>query len=56
MKRILVVGIGTGSIEHLTVEAINALNRADAIFILDKGEATADMSPPATWFISGRLR
>ncbi len=44
MKRILVVGIGTGNIEHLTVEAINALNRADAIFILDKGEATADLA------------
>ena len=44
MKRILVVGIGTGNIEHLTVEAIRALNRADAIFILDKGDATADLA------------
>ena len=44
MKRILVVGIGTGNIEHLTVEAIDALNRADAIFILDKGDATADLA------------
>ena len=44
MKRILVIGIGTGNIDHLTVEAINSLNRADAIFILDKGEATADLA------------
>jgi precorrin-6A synthase len=44
MKRILVIGIGTGNIDHLTVEAINALNQADAIFILDKGEATADLA------------
>jgi len=44
MKRILVIGIGTGNIDHLTVEAINALNRADAIFILDKGEAAADLA------------
>jgi len=38
MKTILIVGIGTGNPEHLTVQAINALNRADVLFIPDKGE------------------
>ncbi len=38
MKRILVIGIGPGGPEHLTVQAIEALNRADVIFTFDKGE------------------
>lgn len=44
MKTIIVVGIGTGNPEHLTVQAINALNRADLLFIPDKGESKADLA------------
>jgi len=44
MKTILVVGIGTGNPEHITVQAINALNRADVLFIPDKGEGKADLA------------
>jgi precorrin-6A synthase len=44
MKTILIVGIGTGNPEHLTVQAINALNRADVLFIPDKGESKADLA------------
>ena len=44
MKTILVVGIGTGNPEHLTVQAINALNRADLLFIPDKGEGKAGLA------------
>ena len=36
MRRVLVVGIGAGDPEHLTVQAIGALNAADAIFVIDK--------------------
>ena len=43
MKTILIVGIGTGNPEHLTVQAINALNRADVLFIPDKGAGKADL-------------
>jgi len=40
--KILVIGIGAGNPEHLTVQAIKALNRADVFFIPDKGaEKTA---------------
>lgn len=38
MKHILVIGIGAGDPEYLTVQAIKALNRTDVFFILDKGE------------------
>jgi precorrin-6A synthase len=44
MKTIIVVGIGTGNPEHLTIQAVNALNRADVLFIPDKGEGKADLA------------
>src|SRR6218665_3313487 len=44
MKTILIVGIGTGNPEHLTVQAINALNRADVLFIPDKGADKAELA------------
>jgi precorrin-6A synthase len=39
MKKILVIGIGAGNPDYLTIQAINALNRVDVFFIMDKGEA-----------------
>lgn len=39
MKHILIIGIGAGNPEHITIEAINALNRADVLFMMDKGPA-----------------
>lgn len=44
MKTILVIGIGTGSPEHLTIAGVNALNRANVLFIPDKGAAKADLA------------
>jgi precorrin-6A synthase len=44
MKRILVIGIGTGAQEQITHEAIGALNSADVVFVLDKGEQKADLT------------
>lgn len=43
MKTVLIVGIGTGNPEHLTMQAIGALNRADRLFIPDKGAGKADL-------------
>ena len=37
MKTILVIGIGAGDPDYLTVQAINALNRASVFFVMDKG-------------------
>jgi precorrin-6A synthase len=37
MKKILIIGIGAGDPDYITVQAINALNRTDVFFILDKG-------------------
>lgn len=43
MKTLLIIGIGAGNPDHLTVQAITALNRCDVVFIMDKGEAKASM-------------
>jgi precorrin-6A synthase len=43
-RTILIVGIGAGNPEHVTVQAINALNRADVLFIPDKGAGKADLA------------
>jgi precorrin-6A synthase len=37
MKKILIIGIGAGNPEYMTIQAVNALNRTDVFFILDKG-------------------
>lgn len=37
MRTVLVVGIGAGDPEHVTVQAINALRRASVAFVIDKG-------------------
>ena len=37
MKRVLVIGIGAGDPDHVTMQAVNALNQVDVFFALDKG-------------------
>ena len=37
MKTILIIGIGAGDPEYMTIQAVNALNRVDVFFMLDKG-------------------
>lgn len=41
MRKILIIGMGAGNPDYLTVQAINALNRADVFFIPDKGTEKA---------------
>jgi precorrin-6A synthase len=37
MRKILIIGVGAGHPEHITIQAINGLNRTDLFFITDKG-------------------
>jgi precorrin-6A synthase len=37
VKKILIIGIGAGNPEYVTIQAVNALNQVDVFFILDKG-------------------
>ncbi|KAF0227451.1 MAG: precorrin-6A [Beijerinckiaceae bacterium] len=44
MIELVLVGIGTGNPEHVTLQAIRALNRADLVFVPLKGADKADLA------------
>lgn len=44
MRKLLIIGIGSGNPEHMTVQAINALNHADVLFIPTKGEKKTELA------------
>jgi len=43
MRKIFIIGIGAGNPDHLTVQAINALNQVDVVFVMDKGQEKDDL-------------
>ena len=43
MRKLYLIGIGAGNPDHLTIQAIKALNKVDVFFFLDKGEAKQDL-------------
>ncbi|MET9775548.1 precorrin-6A synthase (deacetylating) [Streptomyces sp. NPDC006367] len=43
MRTIHVIGIGAGDPDQLTLQAVRALRSTDVFFVLDKGEAKADL-------------
>jgi precorrin-6A synthase len=44
MRKIAVIGIGAGDPRQVTMEAVDALNRADVFFLLDKGPAKQQLA------------
>jgi precorrin-6A synthase len=44
MRQIIVIGIGAGDPEQVTVQAVNALNRVDVFFVLDKGAVKQELT------------
>src|SRR6266851_7225205 len=43
MRRLKLIGIGAGNPDYITVQAINALQQVDVVFVTDKGQDTADL-------------
>jgi precorrin-6A synthase len=43
MRQIFIIGIGAGHPDHVTVQAINALNQVDVVFVMDKGQEKDDL-------------
>src|ERR1700746_2424219 len=43
MKKILIIGIGAGDPDYVTMQAVNALNQVDVFFIMDKGPGKAKL-------------
>ncbi len=58
MRRVLVIGIGAGDPRHVTVEAIEALNRADVVFEIERraGELTDARAEIIRRYLSGDCR
>jgi precorrin-6A synthase len=44
MRRLLMIGMGAGDPEHLTMQAIAALNEVDVFFVMDKGGVKDDLA------------
>jgi precorrin-6A synthase len=43
MRRLKLIGIGAGNPEHLTIQAVKALQQVDVVLLTDKGQDTADL-------------
>ncbi|MEB0041374.1 MULTISPECIES: precorrin-6A synthase (deacetylating) [unclassified Pseudomonas] len=43
MKKILLIGIGAGDPEQITIQAVNAMNQTNVFFVLDKGYENDDL-------------
>jgi precorrin-6A synthase len=43
VRTVLVIGIGAGDPEHVTVQAIRAMNRADVVFVIEKDDRTEEL-------------
>ncbi|MEY4513199.1 MAG: hypothetical protein RLZZ450_5321 [Pseudomonadota bacterium] len=44
MRRLLIIGMGAGNPDHLTLQAVRALNTVDVFFVLDKGQQKGDLA------------
>ena len=44
MRKVLIIGIGAGNPDYITVQAINALNEVDVFFVIDKGAEKDDLN------------
>jgi precorrin-6A synthase len=43
MRRLKLIGIGAGNPDHITLQAIHALDQVDVVFALDKGDVATDL-------------
>lgn len=43
MRKLLLIGIGAGDLDHVTVQAVRALNAFDVLFVVTKDQDTAEL-------------
>jgi precorrin-6A synthase len=55
-RTVYVIGIGTGDPEHLTQQAIAAMNRVDVFITIDKGEVKGDLAALRAELLSRHVR
>ena len=44
MKKILIIGIGAGHLDYVTIQAVKAMNEVDVFFLPDKGSNKAQLA------------
>ena len=44
MRHLYVIGIGAGDPAHVTVQAVEAIQRLDVVLLIDKGGAADDLA------------
>jgi precorrin-6A synthase len=44
VRRVLIIGVGAGDPDYITVQAIKALNQVEVFFVIDKGAAKDDLA------------
>ena len=44
MRKLFLIGIGAGHPDHITMQAIHALNKVDVFFAVDKGDEKDDLA------------
>ena len=56
MRELLVIGIGAGDPDQVTVQAIKAMNRADVFFVIGKGDEKQDLVDLRTGILDEHMR
>lgn len=56
MRELLVIGIGPGHPDQVTVQAVAALNRADVFFLIDKGDAKSGLNAAREEILARHVR
>jgi precorrin-6A synthase len=55
VRKILVIGIGVGDPEQLTIQAVNAMQHVNAFFVLDKGSSAPELIDVRTFILERYL-
>jgi precorrin-6A synthase len=56
MRRLLVIGIGAGDPDHLTLQAIKAMNQVQVFFVFDKGERKSELAELRAGMLAEHMR
>lgn len=56
MRKVLIIGIGAGNPDHLTIQAVNALQGIDVLFLTDKGREKEDLKRLRTQICARHLQ
>ncbi len=56
VRRLSLIGMGVGSVEHVTGQAVRALGEVDVVLTVDKGETKADLNGLRTEILARHAR